>query len=57
MKKEFEAKVMIFFYLTNDYEGNKYRGRGSLDQMKEKTGKCLEDRRRGGDPLEAYGKN
>ena len=39
----------MFFYLENDLEVNKYRGRGSLDQnqMKEKTEKCLEDRRRG----------
>ena len=39
----------MFFYLENDLEVNKYRGRGSPDhnQMKEKTEKCLEDRRRG----------
>ena len=55
-KKEFEAKVMIF-YLENDSEENKYRGRGSLNQMKEKTGECLEDRRLGGGSLEAYVKN
>ena len=30
---------------------------GSLDQMKEKTGKRLEDHCRGAGSLEAYGKN
>ena len=45
----------MIFYLETDSEENKYRVRGSLDQMKKKTGKCLEIRRRGGGPLEAYG--
>ena len=52
-EKKIEAKVMIF-YVENYYEEIKYRGRGSLDQMKDKSRKFLEDCCRGGGSLEAY---